>query len=128
MRGIIDLIRDHGGELVVVGSGNASQAAAFRDEMALDFPLFTDPSLRTYRAAGLKRSMGTTLNPALLGNAFRAFKKGFRQKSVQGDPWQQGGVFVIAAGGKVAFEQRSTAAGDHADPREILAALKEIAK
>lgn len=127
MRGIIDDIRSHGAELVVVGSGNVRQAAAFRDELAIDFPLFTDPSLRTYRSAGLKRSIGATLNPTLLGNAMRAFKKGYRQKRVQGDPWQQGGVFVIAAGGGVAFEQRSDAAGDHPDPGDVLAALMEVA-
>jgi peroxiredoxin len=127
LRDVIDDIRGHGAELVVVGNGNAAQAAAFRDEHGLDFPLLTDPSRRTYRTAGLRRSIGATLNPVLLKNAGRAFKKGFRQTGVKGDAWQQGGVFVIDAGGEVVFEQRSKAAGDHADPDAILAALAKIA-
>lgn len=127
MRGSIEEIRGLGAELVAVGNGNAPQTRAFRDELGIDFPLLTDPSLRSYRAAGLRRSLAATLHPGLVMNSVRAFKKGFRQKWVQGDPWQQGGVFVLAAGGEVVFEQRSTTAGDHADPAAILAALAKIA-
>lgn len=127
LRGIIDTIHRHGAELVVVGNGSAAQAADFRDELEIDFPLLTDPRRQTYRVAGLKRSIGATLNPMLLSNAARAFKKGFRQKRVQGDPWQQGGVFVLTPEGGVAYSQRSEAAGDHGEPGAILAALEGVA-
>ena len=131
MRGIVDQIRAAGAELVVVGNGSAKQAKAFLAELAdagepIDFPLLTDPGRRTYKAAGLKRSIGATLNPALLGNAVRAFKKGHRQQGVKGDPWQQGGVFVVTPDDRVVFEQVSRAAGDHADPGAVLAAVAAL--
>lgn len=138
MRGIIEPIRQFGAKLVVVGNGSPRQAASFRDEhcgddsgnddSGEDFTLLTDPGRRAYRAAGLRRSVGATLNPSLLGNAWRAFKKGFRQQSVQGDPWQQGGVFVIVPGGETIFSQVSTTAGDHADPEAIVEALARYAE
>ena len=127
MRDNVDRIRDLGAELVVVGNGNPSQATAFRDAMEIDFPLLIDPSRRTYRAASLKRSVGSSFNLGLLSNARRAFKKGFRQQGVQGDAWQQGGVFVLAAGGDVVYSQRSETAGDHADPKQVLEALAGLA-
>ena len=95
--------------------------------MEIDFPLLTDPSLRTYKAASLKRSIGATFNLGLLSSARRAFSKGFRQKGVQGDAWQQGGVFVLDRGGEVIYSQRSTNAGDHADPDAVLDALAGLA-
>jgi NAD(P)-dependent dehydrogenase (short-subunit alcohol dehydrogenase family) len=42
---------------------------------------------------------------------------------VQGDPWQLGGTFVIQPGGRLTFAHRSEVAGDHAQPKAVLAAL-----
>ena len=95
MRGEIDGIRAAGAELVVVGSGRPWHAKAFRDEHGLDFPLRVDPELAAYRAAGLRRGAWRTLGPRVLAHAARAFGRGFRQGAVQGDPWQQGGVFLV---------------------------------
>jgi hypothetical protein len=59
-------------------------------------------------------------------HALRAVRKGFRQTSVQGDPWQLGGSFVIDPKGNVLFAHTSREAGDHPDPEDILAALRRI--
>ena len=108
---------------MVVGNGSPRQAARFRDHEGIDFPLFTDPTLKSHKAANLARSVATTFGLGVVKNAVRAFGKGFRQGRVQGDPWQQGGVFVIAPGDRVLFEQRSRTGGDHPDPTQLLAAL-----
>ena len=120
-------IRRLGAELVVVGNGSSKQAARFRDELRLEFPLFTDPRLQTFRAAGLTKSLTATLTPKILSNFRRSWDRGFRQKWVQGSPFQQGGTFIITPDGEVAFEYKSQAAGEHADPQEILGALREVA-
>ena len=60
----------------------------------------------------------------MLGHGVRALKKGFRQKRLQGDPWQLGGVFVIDPSGKILYKQISREAGDHPEAGEILAALE----
>ena len=123
MRERIDEIRARGAELVIVGNGAQSFAAAFREDYRLDCPLLVDPELRAYRAAGLRRGRVELLSPRLPWNAVRALRARARQSAVQGDPWQLGGVFVIRPDGALTYLQRSREAGDHAPVTEILAAL-----
>ena len=126
LRGVVDDIRSRGAELHVIGSGSVEQAAAFRRERALDVPLYVDPTLASYRAAGLRRDAAATLHPRILKNVARTLGGGFRQGKTKGDAWQQGGAFVVAPSGELAFAQVSQVAGDHADPVEILRALQTL--
>lgn len=123
LRDIDPEIRRRDARLLVIGNGKPAQAKAFAAERQLGFALYTDPGLRAYRAAGLRRAFASTFNLSLVQHGVRALKTGFRQGLVQGDPWQQGGAFVFAPGDQVLFEQRSDTAGDHVDPRRLLAAL-----
>ena len=123
MRDRVGEIRARGGELAIVGNGGPSFAAAFREDQGIDGPLLVDPELRAYRAAGLRRGRVEILSPRLASNALRAFRGGYRQVGVQGDPWQLGGVFVIRPGGALAYRHLSREAGDHPPVDEIVAAL-----
>ena len=123
MRGYVDRIRGLGAELVVVGSGSVVAARAFRDEQQINFPLYTDPSLKSYRAAGLKRGLATVLNARSAVHAIGAVFGGFGQSRTQGDGIQQGGAFVIDTGGHERFSYVSREAGDHPDPEKFLLAL-----
>jgi NAD(P)-dependent dehydrogenase (short-subunit alcohol dehydrogenase family) len=58
----------------------------------------------------------------------RAWRSGFRQSGVQGDPWQLGGVFVIRPEAELVYRYVSREAGDHAPAEEILAALEPDAE
>ena len=124
LRGYVERIRAQGAELVVIGNGNAAQARAFRDAEQVTFPLYTDPSLTSYRAAGLKRSLGSVLSPKVWLHGLSATVAGHRQSATQGDALQQGGVFVFDVGGVELYRYVSQEAGDHPDPDAILAALK----
>jgi len=124
LRDEIPAIRAAGAELVLIGNGARIFAEGFRDEMKLDGPLLVDPDLRSYRAAGLRRGRVEILSPRLPLHAVRALWSGHRQGEVQGDAWQLGGVFVIAAGGNLLYEHRSREAGDHPPVAEVLAALR----
>ena len=124
----ISSIRARGAELVIVGNGAPNFAAAFREDFELDCPLLVDPELRAYRAAGLRRGRVELLSPRLPLNALRALRAGSRQTSIEGDPWQLGGVFVIRPGGHLTYQYASREAGDHAPVEEILAALEEDAE
>lgn len=123
MRDRLPELRERGAELVVVGCGDARFAAAFREDMRLDVPLLVDPELRAYRAAGLRRGRVELLSPRMPLHALRALRSGERQRGVQGDPWQLGGVFVLERGGALLYRHASREAGDHAPFEEILAAL-----
>lgn len=133
MRAIIPEIRRgrRAAELVVVGSGQPWQAAAFREELELteppyDVPVLVDPTLAAFRAAGLRRGVGAVLTPGTVRSAWRAFRGGHRQRGVQGDPWQNGGVLVVRPDGSVPWSYASREAGDHPPPADILAALAAI--
>ena len=123
LRGYLDRIRARGAELVVVGNGALHQARRFRAEQGVTFPLYTDPTRHSYEVAGLHRGLASTFSPRVALHGAKAIAAGFRQSHTQGDALQQGGVFVIAPGGRVLFEYRSREAGDHPNPERLLAAL-----
>jgi len=125
LRDPIQVWRERGVEVVIIGNGNADFAEAFRQDLGIEGPLLVDPELAAYRAAGLRRGRLEAASPRLWTNAFRALRSGARQQGVQGDPWQLGGVFVFAAGGEARLAFRSREAGDHVAPETIEAALAE---
>jgi peroxiredoxin len=125
LRDVNEEIRRRGAHLVVVGHGGVEQARAFREARALPFALYTDPSRESYQRAELRHGLASSLTPRVALHAIKAFGQGFRQTSTQGDPLQQGGVFVIAQGGHVLFEHASREAGDHPDNRDVLRALDD---
>lgn len=127
MREHIPGIKAKGAHLVVVGNGHPWQAQAFLEEFPIDARLLVDPKLDAYAAAGLRRSIASTLvNLKTLKHGRRAMKEGFRQAKVSGDPWQQGGAFVVTPDHAVHFEQISGEAGDHVDPEGLISALSAL--
>ena len=114
-----------GAKLAVIGNGWPAMAKSWAEHNG--FPssvaVLTDPSRKAYDLAGLKRSVAATLGPRAAMNFLRALRRGFRQGSIKGDAWQQGGALVVRPGGKVVFRHVSSAPGDHASASTLLAAL-----
>lgn len=123
MRGIADDIRKKGATLVAVGNGSAKQAKRFHEEQEMTFPLLTDPSLRTYRAAGFRSGARTVANAKSAMHGARALLQGFVQGRTQGSATQQGGALVIARDGTEILRFVSREAGDHPDPKDLVRAL-----
>ena len=121
---IVPELRALGANVVVVGSGRPQFARAFREDLALDVPILVDPDLVSYRAAGMQRTLRATVSLGLLKNAWRAYRAGHRQRAVEGDPWQQGGVLVLGPGDRDVYTYISQVAGDHPDEAEIVAAVR----
>ena len=119
----IEQIRSKGAELYVIGNGSPSFIEGFREETKYTGPIYTDPSLEVYKAAQLKRGALKTLNPLALGATIKAFRNGSRQVGTQGDPWQQGGVLVVASSGEVRWHHASDHPGDRPTASEIAAAV-----
>src|SRR4051812_814796 len=113
LREILPELRKGGADLYVIGSGTPEQAKHFMERSKLDAKAFVSQDLRAYEAAKLRRSFLSVVNPSLVKNFFRArVGGGFKQGRTQGDTWQQGGVVVVAPGGKVLFHHADNAAGD----------------
>jgi NAD(P)-dependent dehydrogenase (short-subunit alcohol dehydrogenase family) len=119
----VDRIESLGARLVFIGNGAASFARGFRADLGFHGPLLVDEEMRAYRVARLRRGPIEALSPRIVHAALRAWRGGARPASLQGDPWQLGGVFVIRPGNSLSLARRSATAGDHPDPDEILAAL-----
>jgi hypothetical protein len=87
----------------------------------------TDPSLKIFDAADLERSVLATVGPSALRDAWRARKQGYRQVAIEGDKLQQGGVLLLDRSGAAAFYHRNDNLGDHADPAQIIGAVRALA-
>jgi hypothetical protein len=126
LRPEIDEIHNIGAELVVVGNGKPHFAKAFREEHKLTTPLFTDPEQNSYRAAGLKRSVWNTIGPHMLPKLFKQLAGNYGL--IKGDPWQQGGVFIVLPNGEAPYTFFSGGAGDHPAIPDIIKALRSAVK
>ncbi len=127
MRDAKDELESRGAKVVVVGNGQPHHARMFAEDENVPFTLWVDPEMKAYAAAGLRRGVRAVFSRHMAGNALRAMRGGFRQTKVKGDPWQNGGVFVITPQGSTLMEQISREAGDHAEIAEVLAALDRAA-
>ena len=106
-----------------MGCGLPDDIPGFREVTGYPGPLLTDPSLRTFKAAGLAYGITRTFHPRSVWKGIRAFAGGFRQGARRGNPVQQGGTFVLGPGDRVRLEWRDRFAGDHPEMRDVLAAL-----
>lgn len=113
--------------VVVIGNGKPMHAQMFAEDVRVPFTLWVDPQMQAYQAAGLRRGVTAVFSLRMAKHAARAMKGGFRQTKTQGDPWQNGGVFVISPQGQSLYEQVSREAGDHAAVADILRALDRVA-
>lgn len=128
MRDALPEIRRRGAELIIVGNGQPQHATDFRDTEHVESPLYVDPELRAYAAAGLKRGLRSSLSPGVFLRGVRAFREGKRQGATMGDPWQQGGVFIIRPGNRVEFSYISEEAGAHPSVEAIISALDKVGR
>lgn len=116
-------IERRGAGILVVGSGGPQYLAGFVEELGVDFPVYSDEAKEVFRCLGARRSYLAPLHPKTFLAAWRASRKGMRQTGVAGDPWQNGGVFVIASPEEIRFAHRSGQPGDHPRGADVLAAL-----
>ena len=116
-----DAIERTGATMAAIGNGTPDMARAFVAQFEVRFPVFTDPERNSYRLAGMKRSFGLGINS--FRQARRALAAGHRQGFTAGDPWQQGGILIVAQGGAVCWRHVNSDAGDNVDGEHVLAAL-----
>ncbi len=123
MRDVFPQLEQRGADLLVIGNGLPAQARELKDSLQFPGTIWVDTEMIAYRAAGLRRGPSRTLSWRTFGHALRAWRRGFRQAGVQGDPWQLGGTFVIAPPDRILYAHISREAGDHAPVAEALQAL-----
>ena len=113
-----------GARLLFVGTGSPAMAADFQQAHASPHQVFSDVTRRSFQAAGMRRSCWSFLHWRFVRNAARAFRNGFRQTKVLGDPWQQGGVLVFDSHGRLRHCQLDAVAGYAIGLDVVVAALR----
>ena len=116
--------------VIYVGNGEPRYLDAFIERNAIDLSaveVVTDPSLAAHRALELPRSFLSTYGPRALFGLTRALVRGFRQSTIEGDLYQQGGVLVVDREGQVAYLHRARATGDHAPTNDVVEAAMRVA-
>ena len=112
-----------GVSVVLVGNGPPAALAAFVREMSLAgrrVTVVTDPSLASFRAAGLRRPRVHGWRTAV--ESLRALAAGYRQHRRAVDAMQLGGAVLVDEAGRVLYHHRGQSPGDLADPSDIVQA------
>ena len=118
-----------GVRVALVGNGAAHYIEPFVQRHGLSIErmdVLTDPSLRVYREAGLKRSLWGTFGLPGIRDFLKGFSKGHFQNRVEGDVQQQGGAILLDSGGIVHLYHRSLSLGDHASMHDVIDAALRI--
>ena len=126
MRGEVGRFHERDAELYVIGNGKPEQARQFADEQRVNFPLYTDPSLRTYEAAGFHN--GLSVSPSILWKSVKAMAQGHFQTTTKGTASQDGGVYVFDRGGKQLWAYIGKDASDHPTIEQMLEPLDKRAR
>jgi len=119
----VDLKRHHV-DIVAIGNGNKYFATQFRRSYnTMEYELYVDEKLESYKSFLLPRSTAATLLPSV--HWISMLRKLVSDPKVapgkvQGDAIQQGGLFVIGPGDVIWFRHVNKATGDHADVQEVL--------
>ena len=126
MRDRYDEIKSLGGEVVAIGTGNQSYAAAFVEEEHVPFPVLVDDQGEAAKAAQL-RSLGMLkliFNREALAGGKRARQAGHRIHRPGKRTTQLGATFVVGSGDRVRYEHVDRHSADHTPLDEVIAALR----
>ena len=116
-------------EVVLVGNGEPHYIDGFMDRFGLSEKLVTvvtDPSLKTHKAAMLRRSFWGTFGLKGIWDQMRALMSGHRQPRVEGDNWQQGGAILVDKHGVVVYYHRNETLGDHAPTTQLVDVIYKL--
>jgi peroxiredoxin len=113
-----------GGDIVVVGTGNARLARAFVEDDRIPFPVLVDDDAAAARVASIKRVRFHQLfHPDSYSETIRAWQAGHRIGIPGKRTNQLGATFVIGPGNDLRYEYRDAHTADHAPTADVLAAI-----
>jgi peroxiredoxin len=126
LRDRYDEIKSLGGDVVAIGTGSRTYAAAFVEEEHVPFPVLVDDDGEAASAARV-RSIGffkLIFNREALAGGKRARQGGHRIHRSGKRVTQLGATFVLGAGDRIRYEYADRHSADHAPIDEVVAALR----
>ena len=111
-----------GAKIYFIGNGTPHFMRVFKEQYNLqEAKIFTDPSLKSFDAAGFRRGFwidpgNMHTRPEFISQAiFHTMKK-----TGSGNVWQLGGILAIQAGGKIKYQYTSQTMDDHPPSKDII--------
>ena len=120
-------IKDRGGEVVAVGTGDERYANAFVREDHVPFPVLVDDDAAAANAAAVNRIpfLKLLFDPRAWPGGWRARRAGFRIHRSGKRVTQLGATYVIGPGSVMHYDHVDTHSADHAPVGEVIGALPE---
>jgi hypothetical protein len=119
-----DKYQSKGAKIAFIGNGSPDFLKKFKEDLNLaEAPVFTDPSLSSFHAAGFKRGFLAAIGPRAILNGRKMMQRGHEQGSYSkesGDLWQLGGLLVIRPSGEIAYHYISEVLGDYAPEEDVI--------
>jgi peroxiredoxin len=124
LRDAHDRIRQAGGEVVAIGTGDVDHARAFVADERIPYPVLVDDEARAARAAEVRRvGFLGMFHPASYAGTRRAWRAGHRIGRAGRRVDQLGSTFVVGPGPVLRYAHRDRHSADHAPLPQVLAAL-----
>ena len=111
-----------GVKIYFIGNGTPHFMRGFKEQFNLqEARIFTDPSLKSFDAAGFKR--GFWIDPGNMHTRPEFITQAIfhtMKKTGSGNVWQLGGILAIQAGGKIKYQYTSQTMDDHPPSKDIV--------
>jgi peroxiredoxin len=120
-----DEVRNHGGEVVAIGTGNRAYAEAFVRDEHVPFPVLVDDRGEAAAAASVEKVnfFKLVLDPRSWSGTRRARAGGHRVHKAGRRVTQLGATFVVGPGNQVRYEHHDEHSADHAPLGDVLASI-----
>ena len=118
-----------GAAVVLVGQGDATAEAAFREARGVPFPILLDTEREAYRAYGLSRGSAMQIfGPEVALPFLRAnVHQETRQRGLKGGSFRQmPGTFVVDGAGIVRLAHRNRTVADHPTNKQLIEVVLRI--
>ncbi|HEX5616007.1 MAG TPA: AhpC/TSA family protein [Acidimicrobiia bacterium] len=124
LRDASDTIAERGAEIVAIGTGDASYAAAFVRDERIEFPVLVDDDGDAARLASVPTaSWARLLGPSTWRASVATLRRGHRVHAPGARPAQLGATFVVGPGPVLHYEHLDPDSVTHAPIASILAAI-----
>ncbi len=114
-------------QIVLIGMGSPEHAHTFRENLALDFMILSDPKKQAYRAYGLTLQMNLAREITNVHSGFRfirdSLRHGMAKPASEQDLMQLGGTFIADPDGIIRFAYASLRASDTPTTANLLLAI-----
>lgn len=112
-----------GVKVKIIGNGEARYIDGFIKKFNLQnttCEIYTDPSLKVYEEAHLKRSFFKVFHPRTIVEFIQSWRKGIGQNSIQGDNFQLGGTLLVDQDYCLHYYFQNESITGIADPNKVM--------